>query len=580
MSQTHRRSLSLAILSLLFVAGAAGAASLPDPAPDHSSSWCGTRKSGLAVNLAIHRDQVRRVERKRLQEKALRSFPQASRVGDVAVLVDDGSMIVQPNLLDVANFGVQYVPQKKGGLVVSPSSDPVVEEIGDRIDLGDDDSRLIPFPKGFRFRFYGKAYTSMFVGSDGHLTFVAPDSTSAARDLDRLISGPPRIAPLFADLDPSGASGNGGVYVSTSKTRIVITWLEVPEFGKTNRNTFQAVLYPNGRITFAFGRIDAREAVVGIAPGKGGDVQLVDYTESLPTGVIKVAIAERFVATQFFDHFAVAKAFFREFADDYDHLVVFLDFPQSLGPGAFAFEITVKNDIRGIGDDVFDFSAQVGSKGRLRSFVQMGTLSRYPDDPDTEFLGTNSTLDVMGQETGHRWLSKLHFLDGNGEKSDALLGRDLVHWSFCHNTLASDMEGNEFREDGGNRFTTIAATERYSPLDQYAMGLIPAADVPPFYYVDGCFNPAAEPAVGVTIQGNRIDLTIGDIIAAEGPRVPAAAKAPHSFKMAFILVAHADQFPSEDSIAKVDRIRAAWEPYFSQAVDGHGMVSTALKARR
>jgi hypothetical protein len=57
-------------------------------------------------------------------------------------------------------------------------------------------------------------------------------------------------------------------------------------------------------------------------------------------------------------------------------------------------------------------------------------------------LGTNSTLDVMRQETGHRWLSKLHFLDGNGEKSDALLGRDLVHWSFCHNTLASDLEGN------------------------------------------------------------------------------------------------------------------------------------------
>jgi len=417
-------------------------------------------------------------------------------------------------------------------------------------------------------------------GSDGHLTFNTPDATSAARDLDRLISGPPHIAPLFADLDPASASGDGGVYVLTGKTKIVVTWLDVPEFGKTNRNTFQAVLYPNGRITFAFGRIDAREAVVGVAPGNGGEVQLVDYTESLPTGVIKVAVAERFVATRFFDHLAVAKAFFREFADDYDHLVVFLDFSQSLGPGAFAFELTVKNDVKGIGDDVFDLSTQVGSKGRLRSFVQMGTLSRYPPDPGTKFLGTNSTLDVMGQETGHRWLSKLHFLDGNGEKSDALLGRDLVHWSFCHNTLASDMEGNEFREDGGNRFTTTAATERFSPLDQYAMGLIPAADVPPFFFVGGCSNPAAEPAVGVTIQGQRIDLTIDDIIAAEGPRVPSAAKAPHSFKMAFILVAQADQFPSEDSIAKVDRIRAAWEPYFAGAVDGHGSVSTVLKPRR
>jgi hypothetical protein len=305
---------------------------------------------------------------------------------------------------------------------------------------------------------------------------------------------------------------------------------------------------------------------------------LLDYTESLPSGVLKTAIAERFVAKPFFDHLAVAKAFLREFADDYDHLVVFLDFPLSLN-GAFAFEITVKNDVHGIGDDVFDISPQVGSKGRLRSFVQMGSLARYPNDPNTQFLETNSTLDVMGQETGHRWLSKLHFLDGNGEKSDALLGRDLVHWSFCHNTLASDMEGNLFREDGGNRFTSIAATERYSPLDQYAMGLIAAADVPPFYYVDGCPDPAAPPEVGALVLGNRIDLTIDDIIAAEGPRVPEAAKAPHTFNMAFILVAQADQFPSDDSIAKVDRIRAAWEPYFAQATDGHGSVSTAIRPR-
>lgn len=575
MLRTHRRSSFLAILALLLVTGMAGATTLPD----HSPSWCGTGKSGLAVNLAIHRDQMRRLEQKWGKAKALQSFPRASRAGDVAVLVDDGSLIVQPNVLDIADFGLQFVPQKKGGLVVSPSSDPVAEAIGNRIDLGDDDSRAVPFPKGFRFRFFNKTYSGMFVGSDGHLTFSAPDGTSAPRDLGRLIGGPPRIAPLLADLNPEAASGDGGVYVLTGRTRIVVTWLEVPEFGKPNHNTFQAVLYPNGRITFAFGQIDAREGVVGVAPGGGGDLKLIDYTQSLPTGVLKAAIAERFVGTRSFDHFGVARAFFREFADDYDHLVVFLDFPQNLGGGAFAFEITVKNDILGIGDDVFDFSNQVGSKGRLRGFVQMGSLSRYPGDPGTEFLGTNSTLDVLGQETGHRWLAKLHFLDGNGEKSDALLGRDLVHWSFCHNTLASDMEGNLIRDDGGNRFTTIGATERYSPLDQYVMGLIPAADVPPFFYVDGCSNPAAAPAIGVPIRGSRVDLTIDDIVAAEGPRNPTAAKAPHSFNMAFILVAQADEFPSDASIAKVDRIRGAWESYFGGAVDGHGAVSTALKSR-
>jgi hypothetical protein len=570
----YGRSFLLSLLCV-FLAGPALAASLP-PGPD---SWCGTTRAGLAVNLALHADHQRRLQRQWGEEKALHTFPAAVKVGDVAALIDDGSIVIQPNEQDIANFGVQFAPQKKGTYVASPSDAPVDPEIGDRLTLGDDDTRLIAFPKGFKLRFYKKVYTKMFVQSDGNLTFGAPDAESTDRDLSRLISGPPRIAPFFADLNPATASGDGGVYVLASKTKIVVTWLDLPEFGASNHNTFQAVLYANGRITFAFGGLDGREAVVGIAPGNGGQVQLVDYAADLPTAALKSGIAERFATQQAVDNLAIAKAFFREFADDYDHLVVFLDFPQSLGR-AFAFEFTLKNEVRGLGQDVLDFSAAAGSKGRLRSFVQMGTLSHYPDDPEATFLGTNNTLDLLGQESGHRWLAFLHFMDGNGQPSQALLGRDLAHWSFCHDTLASDMEGNEIRDDGGGLFSTIDATERYSPLDQYAMGLIGPGDVPPFFFVDPCTNPAAAPEVGVSLQGQRVDVSIDQIIAAEGPRVPAANKAPHSFNMAFIVVGPPGEAPSDDAIAHVDRIRAAWEPYFAQATDGRGSVHTALKLRR
>jgi hypothetical protein len=457
------------------------------------------------------------------------------------------------------------------------------ENVGERLSLSDDDSRSITFPKKFRFRYFGKAQKRMFVHSDGNLTFTEPDAASTGRDLGRLIQGPPRIAPLFADLNPEAATGDGGVYVLTSDKKVVVTWREIPEFDQGNqgsRNTFQVVLYADGRITFAFGTLQAREAVVGVAPGNGADVRLLDFTASLPSGVLKTGIAERFAAARSFDHFAVARAFYREFADEYDHLIVFLDFPFNLGDGAFAFEAPVKNEIRGIGQPIFDVTSAVGSRGRLRAFVQMGTLARYPENPDTEFLGTNSTLDVLGQEAGHRWLSFLHFVDGNGQVSDALLGRDESHWSFCHNSLASDMEGNEWRDDGGNRFTSTAATDRYSPLDQYTMGLIGADDVAPFFLIGDCSNPSGAPAVGAVIQGPRIDVSIDQILAAEGPRSPDFRKAPHTFDMAFILVSEAGQFPSDASIAKVDRIRAAWEPYFAAATDGNGAVRTALKTKR
>ncbi len=573
MLRTYGRSLSLLILCLLF-AGQAGAATIPD------HPWCGTTRSGLQVQTAIHRDQVRRLERERLEGKALQSFPEAARVGDVAVLVDDGSMVVQPKQVDLDDFGVQYVPQKKGGFVVTPSSDPIAGEIGERLTLSDDDSRLIPFPKGFKFRFYKKVYTKgMFVHSDGNLTFNVADAASSERSLSRLVGGPPRIAPFFADLNPEAATGEGGVYVLASKTRIVVTWLNMPEFGQNKVNTSQVVLYPNGRITFAFGRLDSQVAVVGVSPGGGSEVQLVDYTGELPAGALKASIAERFATTRSLDDLAIAKAFFREFADEYDHLIVFLDFPQILN-GAFAYEFTVKNEIRGTGDEVYDGSAQAGSKGRLRSFVQMGSLSQYSPDPETNVLGTNSTLDILAHEGGHRWLAFVNFVDEGGQPSDALLGRQRAHWSFCHNSLASEMEGNHLREDGGDRFTSIGATEGYSPLDLYAMGLIPPGDVPPFYYVDGCPDREAAPQIGAILQGRRIDVTIEQIIAAEGPRVPAANKAPHSFNMAFIVVGRPGEFPSAESIAKVDTFRAAWEPYFNQITDGLGTVSTALKLRR
>lgn len=566
------RSLSFLFLGLLLATGPLGAARIPE------HPWCGTGRHGVKAQAAVHLEHQRRLERETLEKGLAPSFPEATRVGEVAVLVDDGSLIVNPSRVDLDDFGVQFVPQKKGGFVVSPSSDPVGGEIGERLALSDDDVREISFPKGFKFRFFNKNYTKLFVHSDGNLTFGTPDAESSERDLVRLIGGPPRIAPLFADLNPEIATGNGGVYVLASKAKIVVTWLEVPEFGQSSPNTFQAVLYPTGRITFAFGRLDTVVAVVGIAPGGGGDMQVLDYTESLPSGVLKAGIAERFAAERSVDDLGVARAFFREFADDYDHLIVFLDFPHSLGD-AFAYELTIKNEIHGIGNDVFDSSGLAGSKGRLRSFVQMGALNRYPVSPEEDILGTNSSLDVLAHEAGHRWLATFNFLDEGGQGSDALLGRQRAHWSFCHNSLASLMEGNRFREDGGDRFTSVGATEQYSPLDLYGMGLIPAGDVPPFYYVDGCNDRERAPAVGVVIQGRRVDVTIDQIIAAEGPREPAANRAPHSFKLAFVLVANGGQFPSTDSIAKVDRIRAAFEPHFARVTDGLGTVSTALKPK-
>ena len=102
-------------------------------------------------------------------------------------------------------------------------------------------------------------------------------------------------------------------------------------------------------------------------------------------------------------------------------------------------------------------------------------------------------MSVLGQEVGHRWLAFLQFTDHNRQRSDALLGRDKAHWSFFFNSDASVMEGNRIEDLGGGAFRTAAAVEKYSLLDQYAMGLVRDIDVPPFFYVENPVNvqPAA-----------------------------------------------------------------------------------------
>lgn len=561
-------------LLLLTIPASSGVATAATVADEHA--WCGTHRGGMSVASATHRDLQARLDRDPMR-KAMLGGPQALRDGNIAVLVDDGSIIREPNPFDLDDTGIKYTKKKKG-LVASGFPGGISGERGVRLDLGDDASVLVSFPKGFRFNYFGKNYSGMWVNSDGNLTFVDPDFQSTERSAARFLNGPPRIAPFFADLNPETATGDGGIYLLASKTKVVVTWLEVPVFGGTALNTFQVTLLKNGTITIGFAQVDAAEGLVGVAPGSGGDLDLIDYTNQLPTGVFTVALAEQFSTERRMDETTIVQTFLSEFADDYDHLIVWLDFPFRLGGGAFAYEFTIKNEIRGIGLPVFDNTREVGSAGRLRSFVQMGNLARFPANPDQALLGTNSTMDVLGQETGHRWLAFLAFRDSRGQISTDLLGRDLAHWNFNHDTNGSDMEGNGIDDLGGGTFRTTSATDRFSALDRYAMGLIPASEVPPFFYVaDSGIPVETAPEIEAFITGRRVDVDINQVIAAEGARVPSAASAPKTFNMAFVLVTLAGAPPNPASVAKLEAYRQRWESYFAQATDNLGAADTTLR---
>ena len=145
------------------------------------------------------------------------------------------------------------------------------------------------------------------------------------------------------------------------------------------------------------------------------------------------------------------------------------------------------------------------------------------------------------------------------------------------------MEGNDIEDLGGGSFRTSASVQRFSQLDQYAMGLLSESQVPTFFYVENPTNvvPSRDaesgPNVGVTFNGTRRDVLIQDVVAVEGPRIPSAAESPKVHRQAFLYLVTAGRSPDAGQIDKADRIRRQWEPFFQQATEGRMQVDTRLR---
>jgi hypothetical protein len=501
----------------------------------------------------------------------------SSDIGDIAVIRDEGDVIVPPNAFDLKGSGLRFTRNSSGGYDVRRTDAAFRPAIGNRVTLTDDDT--IRADVGFSFPFFSGSERTAFVNSDGNITFREGDDASTDRSVGRLLTGPPRVAPFLADLDPSTG---GTVFVNAAADQYTVTWCGVRGFDSTETTTTQITLLPDGTIDMRFASgITLPDAVVGLSPGQTLDFRTVDLSVQGPTSGGGAALGERFSDNPDLDVVAAGNTFYRSHRDSFDQLVIWTDTSVVSGD-AFAFESTVANAIQGIGVDIFDISGEFGSGGRLSSYTLMDRLSKYPDDPTTRFLGENNTLSVLGQEVGHRWLAYLNFRDHLGQQSEELLGRDNAHWSFFMDSDASVMEGNDIEALGGGSFRTIGAVRRYSRLDQYAMGLVSPSDVPPFFYVQNPTNLSqtkdkeSAPQVGITFNGTRRDVLIDDVIAIHGQRVPSAAESPRVHRQAFLYIVSAGRPVDSEQVAKLDRIRRQWEDFFLQATEGRMRADTRL----
>jgi hypothetical protein len=191
--------------------------------------------------------------------------------GDLLITDDDSGLTLLPRLLLQANVDLD--------LAVAVSAFPDLDFNGDGgeggryvlyvnrfrgeiLAAGDDTSTEVSIP--FLFPYRGATRTSVFVNSNGNLTFGA-GSADFSESLAEFLSGPPRIAPLWDDLDARG----GLVIVERTPISLTLHYVSVPEFLSTSPNYFSTTLLVGGFLVLDWGPTARSDALVGLTGGGG-----------------------------------------------------------------------------------------------------------------------------------------------------------------------------------------------------------------------------------------------------------------------------------------------------------------------
>jgi len=507
--------------------------------------------------------------------------------GDLVLMDPAGGIVSERNAFNLDGRRVRMTVNSAGAYAYETTGVQFQEPApGDRAlgDLGDDDTADSALP--FAFPFFGQRYERVWINSDGNLTFDRPDTASSDRSLGRFASGAPRIAPLFMDLDPTRG---GAVLVSSSPERFTVTWQGVPEYraaGAGSPNTVQVSLFPDGRVEFHYQGITTTEAVVGLSRGRlASTATIVRFADASPA-TFTGSFAERFTQGNDIDMVTLAQRFYASMSDAYDYLVVYNTMGIPAADGAVAYEVTVRNDRTGYGDREVNDGEQYGSRRRLQAVINMGQLNQYPADPNglvpARASVRDTPLSILGHEAGHLFLAFASVRDADFPAARPMLGLQGAHWGFTFNSEASLLEGNRISDGGVDatpRFETVGTSEGYSALDQYLMGLRAPADVPPTFLVENStLGPFSRtPQTGVRFDGVRRDITVDEIIAAEGRRSPDHTVAQRRFRFAFIVLSAAGTPPTPEQVEQIDRYRREFEPYFARVTGQRATAETSLR---
>lgn len=134
---------------------------------------------------------------------------------------------------------------------------------GTVLAAGDDTST--PVNLGFNFPYQGSNWNSVFVNSNGNLTFGAGDA-DFSESVPEFLAGAPRIAPRWDDLD----AGDGVIVATPDGTKsMTFHFVSVPEFFTTSPNYFSVKLDKFGNVDIGYDSASRTDGLAGITQGNG-----------------------------------------------------------------------------------------------------------------------------------------------------------------------------------------------------------------------------------------------------------------------------------------------------------------------
>jgi hypothetical protein len=192
-------------------------------------------------------------------------------------------------------------------------------------------------------------------------------------------------------------------------------------------------------------------------------------------------------------------------------------------------------------------------------------------------------MSQIGHEMGHRWSA---FVSAKVNGETIQLGP--THWArglqapaafpYQRPVEASAMGGGVWQDNLDGTFTQLdddyyVPATGWSYLDLYLMGLIAPSEVPDFFILRNLVAEGRDANGRPIFKADRTKVTIQDVIAVEGPRLPDVDHSQKEFNTGMVVVVEHGKTPSKELLDRTEGIRLRWMDYWTTTT-GHRSTMT------